>query len=58
MLPGNASSTLRVPPGELHKTRTCDLLRVKHENRFFSVYYFPLCPLVFNNLGHLLSLSR
>ena len=48
----------RCVSGGRDRTRTCDLLRVKHENRFFSVLYFLLCPLFFNNLGHLLSLSR
>lgn len=55
--PGNASSLCRYCRARL-QTRTCDLLRVKHENRFFSVFYLLLYPLVFNNLGHLLSLSR
>ena len=44
--------------GGRDRTRTCDLLRVKYQNRFFSVLCFLLCPLIFNNLGRLLSLSR
>jgi len=44
--------------GGRDRTRTCDLLRVKPENPFYSAPQFLLRPLVFNNLGRLLSLSR
>ena len=43
--------------GGRDRTRTCDLLRVKHAKALVSIFYFLLCPLVSNNLGHLLSLS-